>query len=226
MKQSKKLKDLLPTEATQKQVGAKLKRERVPKKKEDPSIREDKYTAEILRRRFNRYKEDCIDLTDLKKTSGLNIRNQNPPEDITENIAKFIIHNYDNDPSCKWSKGIGLKGDLFSSKYPESPPEVKAFTSVGPSQFGPKKVFGVLYFLDLRKWIEDQIVLWRVNLTNKSPEIKGIKINKTQTHEEQCAEGRRPRISWDKLYPQISDHCEKIFEGTFEDIFVKPLPIV
>ena len=226
MKQSKKLKDLLPTEATQKQVGAKLKRERVPKKKEDPSIREDKYTAEILRRRFNRYKEDCIDLTDLKKTSGLNIRNQNPPEDITENIAKFIIHNYDNDLSCKWSKGIGLKGDLFSSKYPESPPEVKAFTSVGPSQFGPKKVFGVLYFLDLRKWIEDQIVLWRVNLTNKSPEIKGIKINKTQTHEEQCAEGRRPRISWDKLYPQISDHCEKIFEGTFEDIFVKPLPIV
>jgi len=192
------------------------------KEKEDVTIREDRYTAEILKRRFNRFKDDHMDLTDLKKTSGLNIRHQNPPEDITENMAKFIIHNYDNDPSCKWSKGIGLKGDLFSSKYPmESPPEVKAFTSDGPSQFGPKKAFGVLYFLDLRKWIEDQIILWRVNLTNDSPEMKGIKMNKTQTHEDQCSEGRRPHISWDKLYPQISDHCEKIFEGTFEDIFVK-----
>jgi hypothetical protein len=154
----------------------------------------------------------------LKKTTGLNIRHQNPPEDITENIAKFIIHNYD-DPSCKWSKGIGLKGDLFSSKY-SLKSEVKAFTSDGPSQFGPKKTFDMLYFLDLRKWIEDQIILWRVNLTNESPEMKKLKINKTQTHQDQCSEGRRPRISWDKLYPQISDHCEKIFEGPFEDIFV------
>jgi hypothetical protein len=183
-------------------------------------IKEDVYTADILRNRYNRFQSDSIYLTELINKTGLPIRHQNPPEDITENIAKFIIQNYDNDPSCKWAKGMGMKGDLYSEKYSmESPPEVKAFTSNGPSQFGPKKKFGVLYFLDLRKWLEDQIVLWRVNLTDESPEMKKIKMNKTQTHEEQCSEGRRPHISWDKLYPQISEHCVKIYEGTFEGIF-------
>jgi len=179
-----------------------------------PNI-EDKYTPDLLRSRFRRFKEDYIYLTDLKKKTGLHIRHPNPPEDMTENIAKYIIRNYDNDLTCKWSKAIGQKGDLFSSKYKI---EVKSFISNGPSQFGPKKAFDILYFLDLRKWFEDHIVLWRVNL--HKTEMKNIIISKTQTFEDQCSQGRRPRISWGKLYPQISDHCEKVFEGPFEDIFV------
>jgi hypothetical protein len=142
-------------------------------------LKYDKYSSTILRNRYNRFKEDYIYLSQLKNSTGLPIRHQNPPEDITENIAKFIIHNYDNDPSCKWAKGIGIKGDLYSDKYTtDQPIEVKAFTSNGPSQFGPKKKFGVLYFLDLRKWIDDKIILWRVNLTDKSSEIKNIRISK------------------------------------------------
>jgi hypothetical protein len=182
----------------------------------------DKYTSEILQLRYTLYKTDYETLNRIKQETGLPIRHQNPPEDITENITKFIIQNYDEDITCKWAKGIGLKGDLYSEKYDISAPiEVKAFTSDGPSQFGPSKKFGVLYFLDLRLWLEDNIVLWRVNLTNESNEMKQIKMNKTQTHEDQCKEGRRPHISWKSLYPQIKDHCVKVFEGKFEDIFVK-----
>ena len=192
-------------------------------KKEDKSAQVDKYTPEILRKRFNRFKEDYIELSLLKETTGLPIRHQNIPEDITENIVKFVMQNYDNDKTCKWAKSIGKKGDLYSEKYPEvSPPEVKAFTSDGPSSFGPKKQFGVIYFLDMRNWIIDNLfVVWKVNVSNNSSEWKKIKMNKSQTNEDQCEEGRRPHISWDNIRNQLQDKCVKIYEGTFEDIFIQ-----
>ena len=186
----------------------------------EQATHDDKYTCDLLRNRFNRYRDTYINDDEDIKATGLSIRHQNPPEDVTENIAKFIIQNFDNDPTCKWAKAIGKKGDLYSEKYKtDSPPEVKAFTSDGPSSFGPKKKFGVLYFLDMRQWLSDKFILWRVNLSNESSEWKQIKMNKTNTHTEQCDAGRRPHISWDKIYPQISDQCVKVYEGSFEGIF-------
>ena len=183
----------------------------------------DKYTEEILIKRYNNFKNMYISDQELIN-EGLPIRHQNTPEDITENIAKFIIRKYENDKSCVWCKGIdkkyGLTGDLYSSKYDKKEPiEVKSFTSSGPSQFGPDKKFSVLYFLDLRKWLNNEIILWKINLNYLSLEFKNIKINKKQTMEEQFLEGRRPHISWDNIYPQITKFCEKIYQGTFEDIF-------
>lgn len=189
----------------------------------DTTIYNDKYDAPILKKRYtnfqNTYKED-----EELIQNGLPIRHQNTPEDITENIAKIIIRKFENDNSCVWCKGVdkkhGLTGDLYSNKYDKNAPiEIKSFTSDGPSQFGPKKKFGVLYFLDLRKWLDDEIVLWKVNLTDTSNEFRNIKVNKTQTMGEQLLENRRPRITWDSLYPQISEFCEKIYEGPFENIF-------
>ena len=188
--------------------------------------KEDKYTDTILRKRYNMYRDSYNNTAEIIKTTGLPIRHQNPPEDITENIAKFIIKNYDNDPTCKWAKSIGLIGDLYSEKYKiESPAEIKALTSDGPSSFGPDKKFSVIYFLDMRQWLNDIIILWRVNLSSESSEWKRIKMNKTQTFEDQCLQGKRPHIAWDKIYPQISDHCVKVFQGTFEGIFT-PLATV
>jgi hypothetical protein len=181
---------------------------------------DDKYTSDVLRIRYNMYHNTYTSTAEIIKTTGLPIRHQNPPEDVTENIVKFIIQNYDNDPSCKWAKSMELKGDLYSDKYAiDSPAEIKALTSDGPSSFGPDKKFSVIYFLDMRNWINDIFILWRVNLTSESSEWKGIKMNKTQTFEEQCLQGKRPHISWDNIYPQISDHCFKVYEGNFEGIF-------
>ena len=183
-------------------------------------LKSDKYTPEILRNRYNRFKDDYIELSLLKETTGLPIRHQNIPEDITENIVKFVIQNYDNDISCKWAKSIGKKGDLYSEKYLDSPPEVKAFTSGGPSSFGPKKKFGVIYFLDMRRSLIDNLfVVWKVNVSNNSSEWKQLRMSKSQTNEDQCEEGRRPHISWDNIYSQMQDKCVKIYEGTFESIF-------
>lgn len=192
-------------------------------KKQITKIINDKYSEEILIDRFKNFKNMYISDAELIK-NGLPIRHQNTPEDITENITKFIIRKYENDKTCVWCKGVdkkfGLTGDLYSNKYDKNAPiEVKSFTSNGPSQFGPGKKFGVLYFLDLRKWLNNEIILWKVNLNDLSDEFKNIKVSKTQTMKEQFDEGRRPHISWCNIYPQISNFCEKIYEGTFENIF-------
>jgi hypothetical protein len=192
-------------------------------KQKNDIILDDKYDELILRRRFTNFKNMYIGDEELIK-NGLKIRHQNTPEDITENITKFIIRKYENDKTCVWCKGIDKKheltGDLYSNKYEKTAPiEVKSFTSNGPSQFGPDKKFGVLYFLDLRKWLDNEIILWKVTLNHLSNEFKNIKVNKTQTMGEQLLEGRRPHISWDNIYPQISSFCEKIYEGTFDNIF-------
>ena len=206
-------------------------KEDIKEPKKEPIKEEclDKYTPDILRIRYKMYRDNYVETMRIIKENDLPIRHQNPPEDVTENIVKFIINNYDNDPTCKWAKSIKHKsvkitGDLYSEKYPiDSPPEVKAFTSDGPSSFGPKKKFGVIYFLDMREWLNDNFILWKLNLSNDSSEWKDIKMNKTQKYEEQCKEGRRPHISWDNIYSQMPDKCIKVYSGKFEDIFTQPV---
>lgn len=187
-----------------------------------PHIIDDNYTRSVLEIRYNIYHTSYIATDAVIKQTGLPIRHQNPPEDITENIVKFIIINYDTDASCKWAKAIKRHGDLCSDKYAiETPPEVKAFTSDGPSSFGHKKKFGVLYFLDMRDWLNNRFVLWKVNVSSDSVEWHNIKMNKTQTNEEQCKQKRRPHISWENIYSQIPDKCVKVYDGTFEGIFIQ-----
>lgn len=181
----------------------------------------DKYTADILQQRYQDYKNSAENTLKIIKETGLPIRNQNPPEDVTENIVKFIIRNYENDMSVKWAKAIGLTGDLYSDNYVhEYPIEVKSLTSDGPSSFGPKKKFGIIYFLDMREWLNNVFTLWKVIVSSNSTEWKQIKMNKTQTHADQCDEGRRPHISWDNIHSQIGEKCVKVYEGTFENIFI------
>lgn len=181
----------------------------------------DKYTADVLQQRYQDYKNSAENTLKIIKETGLPIRNQNPPEDVTENIVKFIIRNYENDMSVKWAKAIGLTGDLYSDNYVhEYPIEVKSLTSDGPSSFGPKKKFGIIYFLDMREWLNNIFTLWKVIVSSNSTEWKQIKMNKTQTHADQCDEGRRPHISWDNIHSQIGEKCVKVYEGTFENIFI------
>lgn len=45
-------------------------------------------------------------------------------------------------------------------------------------------------------------------------------MSKTQTFEDQTKQGRRPRIIWEYLQPQLKSYCSKVYEGTFEDIFI------
>jgi len=182
------------------------------------TCRYDAYGDEHLRKRYNIIKRRHIEDKELEKESGIYVRSSNPPEDVTENIAKVIIRNYGGDKTIVWARMVGLPGDCHSLITNVN--EVKCFISNGPSSFGPKKKFNVIHFLDLRKWLDDVIILWSVNLSDDSQEWKGIKMNNDETNEKQCDDGRRPHISWENIKAQIpADKVTKMYEGTFEGIF-------
>lgn len=173
----------------------------------------DTYTKEILMEQYTLHKE----YVERRKASALKlkiiVRLPHIPEDISENIIKFIIHKL-GDKSSSWSC---KSGDLESAR--EGVQECKCFTSTGPLSFSPSSKWGVIYFLDARDWLSDKFVLYRVNIKKEQKEWQELRMSKTQTFAQQMSQKRRPRIGWENLYPQITDFTTKVFEGTFDDIF-------
>lgn len=178
-------------------------------------ITEDTYTKELLKEQYSLHKLYVKGRIDTTKKIGVNVRLPSIPEDISENIIKQIIHNKLNDRSSTWNC---KNGDLYSRM--EGKQECKCFTSNGPISFTPSSDWNVLYFLDARKWLNNKFILYRIKLTRTSNEWKNIKVSKAQTFEDQTKQGRRPRITWDSLYPQIKSYCNNVYEGIFEDIFI------
>ena len=175
---------------------------------------EDTYTKELLKEQYALHRSYVKGRIETTKKIGVKVRLPSIPEDISENIVKQILHSKRNDKTSRWDC---KKGDLQSQK--EGKQECKCFTSDGPPSFTPSSDWDVIYFLDARNWLQDSFVLYRIPLKRTSAEWKQIKVNKTQTFEDQAKQGRRPRITWESLYPQVESHCTKIYEGTFEDIF-------
>jgi hypothetical protein len=173
----------------------------------------DNYTSDILKIQYKLHKDYVSGRIQSSKDLKIKFRLPSIPEDISENIVKFILHNKWNDKTSSWD----CKGDLMSKK--EGKQECKCFTSDGPPSFTPSSEWDVIYFLDARQWLNDKFTLYRIPLKRTSEEWKNIKVSKSETFEQQANQGRRPRITWESLYPQISTHCTKIYEGTFEGIF-------
>ena len=84
--------------------------------------------------------------------------------------------------------------------------EVKGFSSDGPSSFGPKEKWDYLYFLDATNIIENKFIVYEINLSSNSETWKNIKINKNQSFDDQCKQGRRPRISFMEIKKQIPNN--------------------
>lgn len=189
-----------------------------PKKKvviEPKEIDKDIYTEDVLRVQFTLH----LDYVKQRKESGKNLkikfRFPSIPEDISENLIKFIIHKL-GDKSSKWmykNKTGDLKSDV------EGIQECKCFTSDGPLSFTPSSEWDILYFLDAINFIDNKFILYKVTLKRTSDEWKNIKMNKTESFDDQCKQKRRPRIKWESLQPQIVNYCEKVFEGSIDDIF-------
>lgn len=182
---------------------------------EQLELTEEKYTKELLKEQYFLHKSYVLGRIETIKKLCIDIRLPCIPEDISENIVKYIIHNKLNDKSSSWDCKIG---DLQSKK--EGKQECKCFTSNGPLSFTPTTDWNVIYFLDARNWLNDKFILYRINIKRTSDEWKNIKISKTQLFDDQCKQGRRPRISWNSLYPQIEQYTTKVYDGTFEDIFI------
>ena len=180
--------------------------------KPNPPPPVDNYTKDVLIEFFNVHKKYTLDLKKIKAHTGVDVRGPNMPEHISENLIKFVIQKTDS--TSRWNC---KSGDLYSTT--EGKQECKCFTSDGPPSFTPSSEWDVIYFLDARNWLEDKFILHRVALKKSSPEWRGVKVSKKETFGDQADATRRPRITWDFLYPQIKDHCTTVFEGSFDEIF-------
>jgi len=185
-----------------------------------PNKNEDTYTTELLKEQYTLHKDYVTKRINTTKKIGVKVRLPCIPEDISENIVKQIIRNKLQDETSRWDC---KNGDLQSEK--EGKQECKCFTSNGPLSFTPSSDWDTIYFLDAQNWLNDHFILYRIPLKRTSSEWKNIKVNKSQSFEDQTKQGRRPRIKWILLKPQIESHCSKVYEGTFDNIFI-PVDVV
>jgi len=175
----------------------------------------DTYTIQTLKEQYllhQNYQKER-----MKILSSVKVRMAGIPEDISENMIKFILH-ANGDTTSRWNNKTG---DLVSEK--EGKQECKCFTSSGPISFTPSSNWDVLYCLDARQWFQDKFILYKINLSKNSEEWKNIKVSKKQTFDNQAKQGRRPRIGWNNLFSQIEQHCEKVFEGNIFNLVINPL---
>ncbi len=183
----------------------------------------DNYTENILKEQYLLHQTYVINRKKYSKLVGITIRLPSIPEDISENIIKFIIRN----KMGKMSTWNCSTGDLYS--HDEGKQECKCFTSNGPLSFTPTSHWDVIYFLDARKWLENKFVLYRIELTKTSDQWKNIMVNKKQSFHDQCLQCRRPRLVWSLIYSQLESYIQKIYEGDFDDIFIDttiPTPVL
>ncbi len=145
-------------------------------------LKEDKYTSQILKEQFSIHKDYVLRRMQTTNELGLRVRLPSIPEDISENIIKFIIHNKLNDKTSTRACNSGNTGDLYSEL--EGKQECKCFTSDGPTSFTPSSEWDVIYFLDARNWLENIFVLYKIPLKRTSNEWKNIKVSNSQTFEE------------------------------------------
>jgi len=181
-------------------------------------IRKDTFTPDLLRHLYGIHHSYVTSLLASTKTLGVKVRSPVFPEYLSENMIKTILHK-GHDTTSTWGCD---SGDLHSAL--EGKQECKCFTSDGPLSFTPSSNWDVIYFMDARGWLQDSFQLYRIPLRRTSDEWKAIHVNKTQTFEDQVKQGRRPRLTWDYLHPQIAPHCTKIFDGSFEDMFTPTSP--
>lgn len=180
------------------------------------------YTFSVLKERFYKIKSDILYEKEFIRKHNIEKqirRKANMPEDVSENIIKFIIRKL-GDNSCK--RKDNRIGDLYSDN--RGIIECK-WTEKGPMSFGPNEKWDELYILHAPEWYTiDKMTLYKIPLSNSSDKIQKIQINKIkkETYGDQCKQNRRPHINLKEFLEAIKDDVEKVYEGTFDDFFNDP----
>jgi|UniRef100_A0A6C0ILG0 hypothetical protein len=145
------------------------------------------------------------------------IRLSNFPSHISENIAKFAIANkYGIVPSWDTKKGdlvIEYDHDILQL-------EVKGSINLNDTlpTYGPTETWDHIYFVDGVHTQEKIYTVYEIKLSNASDTWRNIKVNKSQTFQDQCNEKRRPRLTFSSLQQQLGSHCNIIFQGHIDEL--------
>lgn len=177
--------------------------------------KKDNMTFEIVCKLLENFKNQSKDINELNKIlSKKKIRQPNFPSEISENIVKFaFFQKYKIMPS--WDT---KSGDLECINILM---EVKAFSSNGPTTFGPTEKWDRIYFVDATRFQESEFVIYEFKLKSTNTLWENLKMNKTQTYKDQCKEKRRPRINFSDLFNQLKDECTILFKGNLKGLDIK-----
>jgi len=95
--------------------------------------------------------------------------------------------------------------------------EVKAFSSTGPTTFGPTEKWDRIYFLDATQFNDSVFKVYECKLKNTNHIWQQLKVNKGETYGEHAKQGRRPRLCFTDICQQLGTNCKLIFEDTFNE---------
>ena len=164
---------------------------------------------------IDKYIEYINFLEEIRPTFG-KLRNPNFPSEISENIVRLIIYKkIGKMPKWKNTK----KGDLYLENIGQI--EIKAFSSDGPTSFGPKEAWKILYFIDCKEFMKKKFKVYEINLENTSDIFRNIKLTKKETFGLIADKNQRGKLraSFYKIFkPQLKEYCKCIFNGTLDDI--------
>ena len=143
----------------------------------------------------------------LHATRGVNF-----PEGLSEPIACMDLN---------LTKLVSVKGSKYSTSFDcfdklnNLRIQVKCSSSDGPTQFGPKSVQDIYYFVDFfsEKKIDGKYKIYKIS----NEQIQSVKVNKKETMQQKAdTSGQRPRFSIrSKIVLPLK--LEPIFEGNLLD---------
>jgi hypothetical protein len=154
-----------------------------------------------------------IDKCNNKSATRKKIRRPNFPSEISENIVRLFIEKSKQETYVWDKKG----GDLF---YDKLKIEVKAFSSSGPTSFGPSENWDLLYFVDCMDYRNKNFKIYVVNCSNKSDVFRNIKLNKVETFGEIADKNQRGKLrgGFETIFKkQLGNKCELIFSGNLQE---------
>lgn len=171
----------------------------------------DRMTLRIVLDLLHRYKQQCALINHLhEKLDSKKIRKPNFPSEISENLVKFILGaHYGIMPSWDTPTGDLHQGCIRI--------EVKAFSSTSPTTFGPTEAWDRIYFLDATRFQQDIFRLYECRLSHGHPLWQCLKVNRSETFQDHCRQGRRPRLRFEEILSQLgSERCSLIFDGVID----------
>lgn len=136
---------------------------------------------------------------------------------VTENIARFAYYKHTN-KLLDWNMDKkNISGDLCDTtgkKYEVKSVSYSEDRLPGPTSFSPKSSWDELLFVirtpDLK------LMVYNFYFSSADPRWKAMKMSKEMTFEQQCKQGRRPRIVWTEI-AKYFDH-DLIFYGSIDDL--------
>jgi len=159
----------------------------------------------------------------VREDVGCGVRKPLVPEDVTENLVRMYIDRVEG-RECWWGKAAGVSGDLMvvCGGQASLKVEVKGFTNgSGPLTFGPKNRFDELWFVDAHELVTARglVKLYKAPLAFESSEIQAIRVNRKERFADQCVQGRRPKVSFQKFVSEVGEeNVQLVYEGVWNEL--------